>query len=333
MITKEYPELLPKLDGFSIHPYRGEQDLPAMVEVFNLSSQADGADWTTNLNEMAEEYQLSEHFCPQRDSLQVEANGQLVAFGEVRHYCIHENNSWQHRVDGQVLPAWRNRGIGSALLDYSLAVSQDLNDNQRGTAQRCLHTYAWDADSDRNRFLLNAGFNAVEYMYNMTRQLADNVTIAELPSGIYTRPVTHEDARGLWDVYSEAFVDHPGFISLGEAGFIEWKNSVYFDPDLCLAAWQGDRMVGIVVNHVDADENRQFKRERGYLLRIGTLRDWRRRGVARALISRSLLLLKEKGCQEAALRVNVRNPTGALQLYESLGFKSISQLNILEKDV
>jgi ribosomal protein S18 acetylase RimI-like enzyme len=44
------------------------------------------------------------------------------------------------------------------------------------------------------------------------------------------------------------------------------------------------------------------------------------RGLARALIARSLHLLAAEGLDTAALGVDADNPSGALGLYESFGF-------------
>ena len=54
-------------------------------------------------------------------------------------------------------------------------------------------------------------------------------------------------------------------------------------------------------------------------------RPWRRRGLARALIARSLRLLQELGMEEAALGVDAENPNSALRLYESMGFRTVKQ--------
>jgi ribosomal protein S18 acetylase RimI-like enzyme len=43
--------------------------------------------------------------------------------------------------------------------------------------------------------------------------------------------------------------------------------------------------------------------------------------VAKATIARSLRMFKDMGLREAALGVDAQNPTGALQLYEGLGFR------------
>ncbi len=70
----------------------------------------------------------------------------------------------------------------------------------------------------------------------------------------------------------------------------------------------------------NADENAELGQQRGWTEDISTRRDWRKQGVARALICASLRELKTRGMTEAALGVHTENPTGAFQLYESLGY-------------
>lgn len=69
------------------------------------------------------------------------------------------------------------------------------------------------------------------------------------------------------------------------------------------------------------EENEAFGRRRGYTEQIFTRRPWRGRGIATALIGRNLRLLAERGMSEAALNVDAENPTGALALYERVGFR------------
>ena len=68
------------------------------------------------------------------------------------------------------------------------------------------------------------------------------------------------------------------------------------DPALWLVAFDGDEVAGAVLNgiHVDADGARS-----GWLDSIFTRRPWRRRGLARALIARSLVLLRDRGLTAA----------------------------------
>jgi ribosomal protein S18 acetylase RimI-like enzyme len=53
---------------------------------------------------------------------------------------------------------------------------------------------------------------------------------------------------------------------------------------------------------------------------IGTLPEHRGRGLAGAVISASLQAAVRAGCGRASLQVDSENVTGALRLYEGLGF-------------
>ena len=67
---------------------------------------------------------------------------------------------------------------------------------------------------------------------------------------------------------------------------------------------------------------RELGIQRGWLDSVFTRRAWRRRGLARALIVRSLHLLRDRGLETAALGVDADNPSGAFGLYESAGFSA-----------
>ena len=50
-------------------------------------------------------------------------------------------------------------------------------------------------------------------------------------------------------------------------------------------------------------------------------RPWRRRGLARSLLAQSIGMFQEMGMEETALGVDTLNPSGALNLYESVGYR------------
>ena len=75
-------------------------------------------------------------------------------------------------------------------------------------------------------------------------------------------------------------------------------------PDLGLA--RGERDAGV---------------DRGWLEHISVRRPWRRRGLGRAITAEALRRLAAAGSTEACLGVDAENPSGALGLYEGLGFE------------
>jgi ribosomal protein S18 acetylase RimI-like enzyme len=74
------------------------------------------------------------------------------------------------------------------------------------------------------------------------------------------------------------------------------------------------------MNYVFAAENAQLGIRRGWLDHVSVRRPWRGRGLAKALCAESFRVLRSRGIDEAWLGVDAANPTGALGLYESLGF-------------
>ena len=92
------------------------------------------------------------------------------------------------------------------------------------------------------------------------------------------------------------------------------------DPSLWVIAWDGDEIAAGVNNSIHPEENEALGIQRGWLDSVFTRRAWRRRGLARALIARSLVLFRDRGMTSAALGVDADNPSGALGLYEEAGF-------------
>ncbi len=92
------------------------------------------------------------------------------------------------------------------------------------------------------------------------------------------------------------------------------------DTGLWRVAWDGDQVAGSVMSYIWRSENENLGVRRGWLERISVRRPWRRRGLARALIASALVGLSDAGMEDAMLGVDTENVTGALRLYESMGF-------------
>jgi ribosomal protein S18 acetylase RimI-like enzyme len=88
-------------------------------------------------------------------------------------------------------------------------------------------------------------------------------------------------------------------------------------------AWDGDEVAGMILNFIDRDENEKHGRLWGYTEEICVRRPWRRRGLASSLIAHSLRVIKERGMEAAALFVDAENLSGALGLYERMGYQTI----------
>ena len=129
-----------------------------------------------------------------------------------------------------------------------------------------------------------------------------------------------DQLKQLWAADTEAFLDHWGGFDGSDEAFEEWLGEPNFDPTLYVVAWDGDEIAGGVLNGINTSENEQLGVRRGWLESVFVRRPWRRRGLAAALVARSLVLLRERGMTSAILGVDAENPTGALGVYERAGF-------------
>ena len=164
------------------------------------------------------------------------------------------------------------------------------------------------------------GFKPVTYVATMVRPDLENIPDVPLPDGLEIRPVQESHLRAIWEADVEAFRDHWGFSEQYEDTWDRFLTFPHRDESLWKVAWHGDEVIGQVRSFINDDANRELGRMRGWTEDISTRRDWRKRGVARALICESLRELHTRGMTEAALGVHTENPTGAFQIYESLGY-------------
>jgi ribosomal protein S18 acetylase RimI-like enzyme len=161
----------------------------------------------------------------------------------------------------------------------------------------------------------------VRYFFDMARPTMDDIVVPPLPDGLEIRPVRGDQFRQLWDADVEAFRDHWGGFDASEERYRSWLEDPKFDPSLFVVAWDGEEIAGGVINQINETENRAFNRKRGWLQSVFVRRPWRRRGLARAVVARSLVVLRDRGMTSAGLGVDADNPTGALRLYQEAGFE------------
>lgn len=74
---------------------------------------------------------------------------------------------------------------------------------------------------------------------------------------------------------------------------------------------------------VREESNRLQGRKYGWIETLGTRRGFRGIGIGRALLLAGMLRLRAEGLDTALLGVDATNPTGATNLYRSVGFETV----------
>jgi len=300
----------------------GKNDHEAMAEVTNRSWAADLVDAVTTASDMEEKYAPSETFDPAHDLMIVESKGSIVGLCEV--YGGHKFGNvtaYSHLV--HLLPEWRLPGIRESMLELNEARIREIAATHAGKRKKVFEIYANSEPNDLKALLEKSGYKPSWYLLAMLRSLADPIPDHPLPKGVDVRPASSEHYRAIWDATREAMRDESTFTeeSWNDEAYERSLREPTFCPHLWQIAWEGDRIAGGVHNYIDETENRELGRKWGHTEQIFVRRPWRRKGLARALISRSCRLHKEKGMDYATLDMEAENPSGALRLYESFGYR------------
>jgi ribosomal protein S18 acetylase RimI-like enzyme len=126
------------------------------------------------------------------------------------------------------------------------------------------------------------------------------------------------------ECYNESFIDHWNFQPMTVAERRHDMTSVAYRPDLDLVLETADgTFAAFCLGRIDPDEHAAHGGQGGWIAQLGTRRGYRGQGLGRAMLLAGLRTLRAAGVDTAALRVDAENPTGALRLYESVGFTAV----------
>ena len=323
---------LPSVPGFTMRPFQGPSDYPHMAAIIAAARAVDGFERADTAETLAVDYAHLSNSDPYQDMLLAEMDGQVVAYNR----CWWEQEENGPRIYSHICfshPASRGRGLGRAAFRWLEARLRDIAATHDFAGERFIQTFIGSTEPARLALLESEGYTAARHGFDMLRDLSQPVDVAPLPAGLEVRPVQPEHYRAIFDASAEAFRDHWGYVPPDANAFAAWQAHHDFQPHLFQVAWDVEKneVAGMVQNFVNENENKEYNRLRGYTEGISVRRPYRRLGLARALLTRSLKLFQDQGKTEAALGVDAENPSGALQLYESVGFRVVRQMTVYRK--
>jgi mycothiol synthase len=317
-MTVELP-YAPPIPGLRLRRLRRPGDDAVIVGLVNAGMAADGIPHRLSVAQIASWLDHPSRLDLDEDLLIAEVNGSPVAYAE---------GGWEQDNDGgrnygswgQVHPDWRRQGLGAALLHWVEGRQRQVAATHPAGVEQRLESWANEIEAGRIALLEGHGYRIARYDYEMERPGMDDIPDLPLPPGIELRPAREEHLRRIWETEVEVFRDHWGSIDDSEASFERKRDDPRRDMRLWVVAWQGDEIVGQVLNRIDPEANEELGLRRGWVNSVGVRRAWRRQGIATALVAESLRLLRDAGMATAGLGVDAENPHGALGVYESVGF-------------
>ena len=310
------------LGAVTLRLFDPARDYEPLAELIRDANGHDETDWLPSAEALRHDLAHAGTFRPSLDGLVAESDGRLV--GVAIATWRQRGQKVVHQIDPLLVrPSHRRHGIGTTLLAWAEThCAERVRAGEAGPAGLPQELGAWGALGVPGAAELASahGFRAVRYGMEMRRPTSGPIPGAPLPPGLEVRPVRPDQHRRIWGADVEAFQDHWEAALRTDADYEWWFSRPGLDTSLWQVAWDGDEVAGSILTTINADENARLGANRAWLDHISVRRPWRRRGLAAALIASTLRLLAHRGVEEAALGVDAENLSGAVRLYERMGF-------------
>ncbi|WP_108248844.1 GNAT family N-acetyltransferase [Planctomonas deserti] len=304
-------------------------DAAGLARLHSAMDPLDHPHFVVNEEEIAEDF-AEPRFDPVADSLLAEDEKGIAAYGMA--LPLESRESIVRVVFlGGVRPDRRGEGLGRRIAAWQEA---------RGTQQLAAAEEALPgwlliyADTEHGgaaiRLFERRGFDRERYFLELRRDLGEPIPEVVPGDGVRIVPWHGDWSAGALEAKNASFRDHWGSQPESREHWENHQRLAIFRADLSyLALATGEDGTERVVGLVRTDVNEQDWAAQGYphayVGLVGVVREWRGRRIAQALLSRVLAASKDLGYERVNLDVDSDNPSGALGLYTSMGFRRATQ--------
>lgn len=291
-----------------------EDDVPAWADLVNHLAEVDGTEEFYREEDLREELGMS-GFDPARDTVAAWDGTEMVGFASLIVPPTTDNDgNGRGYVQGGVRLDHRGRGLGRELMDRIEPRTAELVAERHPGLPAWVRSGAGKEGSSAARMLEHRGYRVVRYYDELVRPLDGTVEVPRKDGVELVSPgPQHEEATRL--AHNDAFRDHWGSgTSAPEVWHDRWTaRAMRKDVSTLAVAPDGTVLAYVLCSEwVDRDL---------YVDLVGTVRQGRGRGLAKAALLRTIDLASRTGAYDVIdLEVDSENPSGATRLYESIGF-------------
>ena len=297
-------------------------DTPAWSDLVAVLAEHDGTDELYSAEDLAEELEFPGVDPTLHTIAVLDDEGALVAFGQVffREALIDGHSAAD--TSGGVHPDHRGRGIGTELL-HRLESAARLGGARLDPAVATVLRVECGVEVAAARALFAAeGFSEARFFYEMKHDLVD---VPDEPLSSPLRPYSAlTDREAVRVAHNDAFAQHWRFAPRSAQEWTTVIDGRAFRPDMSFVAAGPDGADGAIQGYVMCAE---YVPGELWVMILGVRQSARGRGVGTALLRATLTAAVAAGYEKAGLGVDTDNSTGALRLYESVGF-SISRSSV-----
>lgn len=226
-----------------------------------------------------------------RDNWVAAENGRLLGYAAV--------NSTQDLVHAAADPA-----LGDELLARAVVRARERGfDAIRVVVSR--------ADEPLHALVERHGFELETEIVRMWKHLDGAGPDPVWPAGVELRTYEPDDAGSLKRLLDDAYLGWDGtYVPMADGDWVRWMTEdADFDPAVWWLAEDGGELVGCALHW-----------RTGWVKDLVVRESHRGRGLGKALLLHAFAEFARRGIPRVGLKVDAGNPTGAIQLYERLGF-------------
>lgn len=298
----------PSVAGLTFRLFQGEADLAAIQAVRRAVQNEDGA-----LSFPGPDSTATPRCDPAQDCLIAEVDSRMIGFTwldwwtgtDLTHVYLHA---------GCLLPQWRRKGIGRTILHWQQQRLRQIAHSHPVTGLRFFAAHTAETQTGVHTLLLSEGYHVACHRVEMTYQLPTTLLPApSLPDNLELRPFEREQLPALYEANDEAFQDFR--LDYGRESYEEFLQDIHWpqtDTSLWFIAWEGGQIAGLALNLIDGTQ--------GETPWVAVRHPWRKRGLARTLMTRTLRCFQEHGIKEAKIMTVMENSCGSFHLYKRLGY-------------
>jgi ribosomal protein S18 acetylase RimI-like enzyme len=316
--------------GYTWRAYRRE-DVPALYEMLMAVDRADQRHFIMTLQDTETQFDDPWSNAEVDSLLAFTPEGQVAAMARVFANPEPVEECRAH-LWTEVHPAYRGNGLDDFVFEWAETRGHAKLGDMPFDFPRILRTGIQDDLHDRIALVERHSFRPARYFYRMRRDLSQPIPDEHTPEGITLRTFSPELGARAREALNESFADHWSFEPVSEEDWqMFFMSRSDFRPDLTFIAMEGDQVAGVCLNVVNRETNERQGTNEGWIQDLGVRRAWRKRGLASALLCASMRAFKADGLDCAMLGVDTENPTGALRLYQRLGFSPVRRFINFEK--
>lgn len=306
-------------------------NLDAVLGLVNAVEEHDASPWKTTGHQL--EFEIGSSEDPRRDTFAcIDPDGAVRAAA-----WISANRGGARKIRALIMlyvaPELRTGPIADDLVDRVEKRAIEIMRAVPGDLPRVIRSWAPSTSPVLRELHERHGYTAERFFSERRRPTADPTPSIALPDGVEMVPWRRELSEATRAAHNEAFSDHWGSEPWERQ---HWEEAHFESPDsrvdLSFAVMAGTEVAGYTLNEHYPEDAAVTGISEGWVGSLGVVPAWRRRGIASALLVASIDAFRSEGLDYASLAVDAASETGALDLYEGLGFAEFHRTITYVKD-